>query len=38
MMMMILSKNIGLCVHILVLSSGVLAFEENLKGYDPTRL
>jgi len=30
MKMMILRKNIGLCVHILVLSSGVLAFEENL--------
>jgi hypothetical protein len=30
MKMMILRKNIVLCVHILVLSSGVLAFEENL--------
>jgi len=28
--MMILRKNIGLCIHILVLLSGVLAFEENL--------
>ncbi len=26
----ILRQNIGLGVHILVLSSGVLAFEENL--------